>query len=74
MNRCGFVDRLPDSQVRSAAAKIPGHGVINFLIRWFRFFRKQRGRRHHLPRLTVAALRDVNFLPSYLYGVCPSRG
>src|SRR5262249_54008844 len=52
-----------------AATEIAAHRVVNIIVGRARFLLQQTRRRHHLSRLTVAALRDLYFLPGLLYRV-----
>src|ERR1700739_4428003 len=59
----GFLFRRADAVVCPTAADVAGHGGVDIRIGWIGVARDQRGRRHHLPRLTVAALHDVKLTP-----------
>src|SRR6266851_1909846 len=58
----------PDALIRSAPADI-GHGFVDILVGRFRFSLEQRGGRHDLTGLAIAALRDVDGGPSFLHGM-----
>jgi len=62
-----------DPQIGAAAAQIPIHGGVDIFIAGVRIFGEQRGRRHHLARLTITALCDVEFLPRHLDRVSAVR-
>ena len=53
----------------TAAADIAGHGFVDILVRGLWILAEKNGGAHDLPRLTVAALRDVDFDPGTLYGM-----
>src|SRR5262245_28751648 len=63
------MDCPSDARVGSAATDIAAHRVVNIIVGRARFLLQQTGRRHHLSRLTVAALRDLYLLPGPLYRV-----
>src|SRR5215813_3617781 len=63
------MDCPSDARVGPAATEIAAHRVVNVGVGRVRFLFKQTGRRHHLSRLTVAALRDLYLLPGLLYRV-----
>src|SRR5260370_1978637 len=60
----------PDARIGSAAADI-GHLAVDFGIGRFRFLLEERHCRHDLPRLAVAALRNVKLDPRQLNRVRP---
>ena len=66
----GFADAL----VRTAAADVAAHGVVDVGVGGLGFLRKQRDRRHDLSGLAVAALRNVFFHPGLLDGVAAIGG
>lgn len=66
--RCS-VNRLANALVGAAAAKVHFHGNINITIGGHGVFSYESRRRHDLPRLTVAALRNVLSYPRLLNGV-----
>src|SRR5258708_13136899 len=55
----GPVDRLANPFIRSAAAQVAVHGLRDLLIARLRSLRQQRPCRQDLPRLSVAALRNL---------------
>ena len=67
--RGGFVDRLANADVRTAAADVAVHRGVDILVGGFRVLGKQSGGGHHLAGLAVAALRYVDFGPSELHGM-----
>src|SRR5688572_32840867 len=68
-----FLDRRADPHVRRAAAEVARHRLVDVGVGRPLVLREQCGGRHHLPRLAVAALRDVELLPRRLYGLRLSR-
>src|SRR5439155_19550557 len=62
------MDGLADAMVCSAAAGV-GHLSIDIRVRRFRFLFQQRHRSKDLPRLAIAALRDIKLLPRELHRV-----
>jgi hypothetical protein len=64
--RSGLVNRLPNANVRPAAADVAVHCRVNISIRWLRSFRQQGSGGHHLACLAVAALRHVQIGPREL--------
>jgi hypothetical protein len=60
------LDGLSDAPVGHAATDIPGHHGINVMVSRVRVVFEQRRGLHNLPRLTVPALRDLQFEPSGL--------
>src|SRR5262245_20118644 len=63
----GSMYRFSNSRIGSAAAQITAHGLIDVRIGGICLAREQRGGRHNLPRLAVAALRYIDFDPSPLH-------
>src|SRR6516225_7076037 len=66
--RC-HVNGFADAGVGSAAAEIACHGVVYVFIRRVCVHREQRRSAHYLPRLAIAALRNLNPKPRSLHGV-----
>src|SRR5437867_10576760 len=64
----GHVYRRPDALIRSAPADVR-HRVVDVLVGRLRLLPEQRRRRHDLPGLAVAALRDVERRPGLLHGM-----
>ena len=60
------MDGLTDAEIRSAAAEIAGHGLIDVRIRRCRVAGEQRRRGHDLSGLTVAALGHIDLAPGPL--------
>ena len=65
-----FFDRRADTHVRCATANIAAHGGVDIRITRLLLLGEQRGSRHDLSRLAIAALRNVDFLPG---SAAPSR-
>jgi len=65
----GFVDRLADADVRAAAADIAVHRSVDVLIGGLCIFGEQSRSGHHLPRLAIAALGDIELRPCELDGM-----
>ena len=63
------MNRTPDCAVRPAPADVAGHGVVDVRVRRPLAGRQQCDRRHDLPGLAVAALRNLLFHPGLLYRV-----
>src|SRR5262245_17769982 len=61
----GEMNGLPDTVIRSASAGV-GNARVDVGIGWIRAVVEERERRHDHPRLAVAALRCVKFLPRHL--------
>src|SRR6266545_1885625 len=55
----GAVDGATDALIGAAAAEIARHGLIDLVVCRIRMPGEQGGRRHELPALAVAALRDL---------------
>ena len=68
------MDGLADTLVGAAAANVAAHGVVDFRVGGFRFFRKQRYSRHDLAGLAIAALWNIFRNPSYLHRMAPISG
>jgi hypothetical protein len=68
------MDRLADARIGAAPTEVPGHGGIDVRVARSRLGCEQRGRRHDLSRLTVAALRNVELDPGALHGVAAIGG
>jgi hypothetical protein len=62
------VDRFADARVGAAAADVRSHVAIDLVVGRLRVSLEQRRRAHDLPRLAVAALRDVLLDPGLLHG------
>src|SRR5262245_25986577 len=63
------MDRPANPRIGPAPAQVAAHRVVDVGVGRIRFLRQQAGRRHHLPRLAIAALRDLYFQPRLLYWV-----
>ncbi len=70
----GAVDRLLDPLVHPAAAEIRAHHRVDLGVGRSRLGAEERGRRHDLAGLAVAALRDVLLDPRRLERVEAVRG
>jgi hypothetical protein len=70
----GAMDGFSDALVRSAAANVAAHEIVDVSVGGFWFFCEQRDSRHNLSGLAVAALRNVFFDPSDLNGVATVGG
>ena len=57
-----------DALIGAAAADV-GHRLVDVVVGRVRFFPQQRGGGHDLPRLAIAALRDVEREPGFLHGM-----
>ncbi len=57
------MDRRADSHIGGAAAEIAAHRRVDVRIGGLRGFAQQPDRRHHLPRLAIAALHHVQLFP-----------
>src|SRR6266404_4795269 len=64
----GHVNRGADTLIGAAAADV-GHRLVDVLVGRLRVLLQQRGRRHDLSRLAVAALRHVERRPCLLHGM-----
>src|SRR5580658_8435483 len=60
---CRAMDAGADALVGRAAADVPVHGVVNVAVARGGFSGQERGRRHDLPRLAIAALWHVELSP-----------
>ena len=58
-----------DAKVGAAAADVAGHGVVDVFVGGLGIFGEEGGSGHELAGLTVAALGDVEFTPSFLEGM-----
>src|SRR5262252_2524010 len=63
----GSLDRRKNTLVATAPADVPGHRNVNFLVRGLALLRDQCRRLHDLPRLAIAALRNVLRAPCLLH-------
>src|SRR6266851_461264 len=63
----GAVNGFADSLVRSAAADVPAHRLVNLRIAGVRLLRQQRSRAHNLSRLAIPALRHIFLDPRFLH-------
>src|SRR5689334_3854242 len=63
------MDRLADTEVRTAAAKIAGHGGVDVGVGRVGLLSEKRGGGHDLAGLAVATLGDTDFGPGDLDGV-----
>src|SRR5690606_26187924 len=64
--RDGTVDGGADAEVGGATTQVVAHRLVDLGVRRTRGLREERRRRHDLPRLAVAALRDLQLLPGPL--------
>src|ERR1700738_3183380 len=64
----GLLYRRSNASVRSATADVAGHGEVDVGVARVRNRDQERGRRHDLARLTVAALRNLEVQPRPLDG------
>lgn len=60
---------LADAYIGSTAAKVAVHGGVDFEVGGLGVFGEERGGGHDLPGLTVAALGNIHFHPSFLQGM-----
>src|SRR5258708_4255245 len=60
------LDRFADANICAAAADVSRHRIVDIGIVRMRILRKQRRGRHDLPRLAIAALRDLEIEPRLL--------
>src|SRR5258708_11949925 len=67
------MDGSSNSRIGSAAADVARHRLVNVLIRRLGFFAQQHGGAHQLPRLAVAALRNVLLQPRALQRITQIR-
>src|SRR4030095_16398502 len=58
-----------NSRISPTAAEVAAHCVVDVAVGRVCFLRQQAGRRHHLSRLAVTALRDLYFQPGSLHRV-----
>src|SRR5881296_219588 len=65
--RRGVLDGGPDADVGRAAADVAGHRRIDIRVGGFLLNAQQGRSGHDLPRLAVAALHDVELVPSFLH-------
>src|SRR5208337_4139796 len=63
--RC-FLDRGADARIGAAATDVAAHRRVDILVGGIRGRRHERGGRHDLARLTIAALRHVELNPGCL--------
>src|SRR5437879_13703100 len=61
-------DAGADANIGGTTTDVAIHGEIDVAVAGLRDSAQQRDRAHHLPRLTVAALRDVAGRPRALHG------
>src|SRR5688572_23664807 len=66
-------DGGPDTLICAAAADVAGHRGVDVRVRRPRLLLEQRGGRHDLAGLAVAALRDVELDPRLLDGMAAIR-
>src|SRR5260370_3584353 len=64
-----ILDGSADANVGGASTDIAVHGEIDVAIIGLRNLAQQRDRAHHLPGLTIAALRHVAIGPGALYRI-----
>src|SRR5687767_11863799 len=67
------LDAFADPQIGTAAADVAIHRGIDLYVGWLVVGAEQRGGRHNLAGLTVAALRHVDFSPRDLQRVVAGR-
>src|SRR5262249_55225230 len=60
------LDGLADPRIGAAAADVPRQCLVDIGVPGRRYLREQRGRRHDLTGLTVAALHDLHIEPRLL--------
>src|SRR5471030_1736529 len=70
----GVLDRGTDTVVRTAAADVARHCSVDIGIRGVGVRGDQRSRRHHLTRLTVPALHNIERKPCLLHFLARGRG
>ena len=68
------MNRGADALVRPATADIARHGLVNISVGWRGIVSQQRGGRHQLSRLAIAALGHLQFQPGLLHGVITVLG
>src|SRR5579885_1519507 len=68
-----LLDGGTDTGIRGASTEIAAHRVIDVAIARFGISREQRGRRHHLAGLAVAALHDIEREPRLLHPLTDLR-
>ena len=61
------VNGFADTRIRSAAAEIAGHGIVDVGVRWVGIGGEQGGGAHHLSRLAITALRNLYLKPRLLH-------
>src|SRR6185369_3424027 len=72
--RRGLLDRGTDPRVGPAAADVAFHGLVDLRVGGIRVALQQRGGRHDLPGLAVAALRDAVVDPGRLQRAADGLG
>jgi len=63
------MNRFSNSRVRTAAADIAAHRLVNIFVAGLQIFREEDGRAHDLPGLAIAALRHIELDPRFLQRV-----
>src|SRR5450755_3820449 len=58
-----------NARIGAAAADVAGHGFVDVFVAGFGDFLEQDGGAHDLPRLAVAALRNIDLDPGALEGM-----
>jgi len=61
------MNRAANVLIRAAAADVPSHRLIDIGIGRLRIFRQQRRSLHHLSRLAISTLRNIQFDPGGLH-------
>src|SRR5436853_1697070 len=64
-----LLDGGPDAEVRTAAAQVPAHSLVDVSVRRVRILVEERHGLHDLASLAVATLRHVVVDPGLLHGV-----
>src|SRR5690242_13013561 len=63
---CCLMNGRANAKVRRTSTDVAVHGSVDLLVRRIRRLREERGGRHQLASLTVAALRNVELFPGFL--------
>src|SRR5215471_9028662 len=66
---CRLLDCGPDALIRSTAADVPRHGLVNLLVRWLFIGLQECSSLHDLADLAVPALRHIDLHPRFLKGM-----
>jgi len=70
----GAVDGFADALVSATAANVAAHEIVDVGVSGIWFFGEERGGRHDLTALAIAALGHVNFDPGLLDGMIAFLG